>query len=110
MQFMGSLYVGETISSKEYKIVEKVHNKQLVPNLYLIVLSTHEDNMLDLIPQWEVMQEGYPKGSLKVVGIANGKKEAVSMVQNIIEESLQETGSADVRAYLKQKWEGQACR
>lgn len=110
MQFMGSLYVGETISSQEYKIVEKVHNNQVVPNLYLIALSMHEDNMLDLIPEWEVMQKGYPKTSLQVVGLANGKKEALSIVQSIIEESLQETGSADVRTFLKQKWEGQACR
>lgn len=110
MQFMGSLYVGESISDKEYKIVEKVHKGQVIPNLYLIVLSNHEDNMLELIPQWEALQKGYPKDLLRVIGIANGKKEAISMVQSIIKESLQEAGSADVRDYLKQKWEGQACR
>ncbi len=110
MQFMGCLYVGETLSSDEYNIVKKVHNNQVVPNLYLITLSTHEDNMLDLIPEWEALQKSYPREHLKVVGIANGKKETVRLVQDIIEESLQETGSADVRAFLKQKWEGQACR
>ena len=110
MQFMGSLYVGESLSSTEYKIVEKVHRGQVIQNLYLIVFSTNPDNMLDLIPEWEVMQKHYPKEMLKIVGIANGKKEAIRLVQSIIKESLQETGSADVREYLKQKWEGQACR
>ncbi|MBQ8518565.1 MAG: hypothetical protein IJ455_03020 [Agathobacter sp.] len=110
MQFMGSLYIGETFTSKEYEIIRKVHNRQIVTNLYLIVLSTNPDNMLDLIPEWEALQKGYPKESLKVVGIANGKKEAIGMVQRIIEESLLETGSADVRSFLRQKWEGQACR
>lgn len=110
MQFMGSLYVGESISSKEYEIVKKVHNNQVIPNLYLITLSTHENNMLDLIPEWEALQKKYPKEYLRVVGIANGKKEAIQLVQSIINESLLATGSADVRGYLNQKWEGQACR
>ena len=110
MQFMGDLYVGESISSNEYKLVEKVHKGQIVPNLYLITLSSSQDNMLELIPEWEALQKGYPKEVLKVVGIANGKKEAINMVQIILKESLLETGSADVRAFLIDKWEGQACR
>ena len=110
MQFMGDLYVGDSFSANEYKIVEKVHRGQIVPNLYLIVFSNNADNMLELIPEWEVLQKGYPKDMLKVVAIANGKKEAMRMVQNIVEDSLRETASADVRTFLKQKWEGQACR
>lgn len=110
MQFMGSLYVGESISTKEHEIVKKVHNGKVIPNLYLIAFSNHVDNMLDLIPEWEALQKGYSKEMLKVVGIANGKKEAMRMVQNIVEDSLRETASADVRVFLKHKWEGQACR
>ena len=56
------------------------------------------------------MQKHYPKDELKIVGIADGKKEAIGLVQLIIKESLTETGSADVRGFLKEKWEGQACR
>ena len=50
MQFMGSLYVGESISTKEHEIVKKVHNGKVVPNLYLIAFSDNAENMLDLIP------------------------------------------------------------
>ena len=110
MQFMGSLYVGEKLSSTEYKIVEKVHKGKVVPNLHLITLSNNPDNMLDILPEKEVMQKHYPKDGLKVVGIADGRKEALALVQQMIEESLRETGSADVRGFLKTKWEGQACR
>lgn len=108
MKFLHDLYLGEEISPKVNQIVEKVNNNQVVPNLYLIALSTHEDNMLDLIPEWEVLQTAYPKEDILVVGLANGKKEAVAIVLGMIEESLQETGSADVRSYIKCKWEGQA--
>lgn len=110
MQFMGDLYVGESISSNEYKLVEKVHKGQIIPNLYLITLSSNTDSMLELIPEWEALQKGYPKERLKIVGIAGGKKEAMSLVQDIIQESIAKTGCVDVRGYLRDKWEEQACR
>ena len=110
MQFMGCLYVGEKLSSAEYKIVEKVHKGKVVQNLFLIVFSSNPDNMLDIIPEKEITQKHYPKDGLRIVGIADGKKEALGLVQRMIHESLAETGSADVRGFLQAKWEGQACR
>ena len=110
MQFMGSLYVGESISTKEHEIVRKVHSGKFVPNLHLIVISDNPDNMLDIISEKEILKKYYPKDFLKVVGIAKGKKEAMELVEVMILESLKLTGSADVREFLKSKWEGQACR
>lgn len=110
MQFMGCLYAGEKVSSEQYKIIEKVHKGKVVPGLYLITLSNHPDNMLDLILEKEALQTCYSNTVLKVIGIAGNKKEAIQLVQTIIEESIKETGSADVREFLRTKWEGQACR
>ena len=110
MQFMGSLYVADSLVATQYKIIEKVHKNKLVPNLYLIALSVNPDNMLDMIPEWEALQKGYPKDELRVVGIATGKKEAMALVKCMIEDSVVHTGSADVRPFLKKKWEEQACR
>ena len=110
MQFMGRLYVGESISTKEHEIVKKVHNSKLIPNLYLLTISENKDNMLDLIPEWEALQKGYPKDFLRVIGIANGKKEAIKLVQSIISDSINQTGSADIRGFINDKWEEQACR
>lgn len=108
MKFLQELYLGEKVAPKVEQIVKKIKSDQIVPNLYLIVISTHPDNMLDLIPQKDVLQKGYPKEQLQVVGLADNKKEAFALVQFIVEESLSLTSSADVRIYLKEKWEGQA--
>ena len=110
MQFMGCLYTGDAVSSEQYKIIEKVHKRKVIAGLYLIILSNHPDNMLELIPEKEALQTCYSSIELKVVGIADGKKEALNLLQRIIEESISETGSADVRGFLKAKWEEQACR
>ena len=107
MQFLNDLYLGATLASKEEEIVKKVNNNQLIPNLFFIIMSTNNDNMLEFVPQWEVMQKAYPKEELRIIGFSNGKKEAVSLLQLIIQESMKNTGSADVRMYLEQKWEEQ---
>ncbi len=108
MVFVKDLYLGETIAPKVNQIIEKMNNNQIVPNLYLIAMASNPENMLDLIPQWEALQEKYPKKNLRVVGLASGKKEAIGLVQYIVEESIEKTGSADVRIFLNPKWEGQA--
>lgn len=107
MKFLQELYLGEKIAPRVEQIVKKIKSDQAVPNLYLIVMSTHPDNMLDLIPQKDVLQKGYPKEQLRVVGLAENKKEAFLMVQNIVEEAFSLTNSADIRTYLEEKWEGQ---
>ena len=108
MKFLQELYLGEKIAPKVDKIVKKIETEKIVPNLYLIAMTDHPDHMLDLIPEWEVFQKGYPKDQLRIVGIAENKKEAMKVMQIIVEESLVLTGSADIRTYLEEKWEGQA--
>ncbi len=108
MEFFRDIYLGESVSLKVEQILKKLNNGKTVPNLFLITMSENPDNMLEIVPQWEVMQKGYPNTDIKVVGLANGKKEAIALVQFIIEQVLQETGSANARDYLRQRWEGQA--
>lgn len=107
MKFLQELYMGERVAPKADQIIKKIMTDEAVSNLYLIAMSTHPDNMLDLIPHWEVLQKGYPKDHIRVAGLADGKKDAIGLIQFMVEESLEKTGSADVRAYLEEKWEGQ---
>lgn len=108
MKFFQNLYLGEKIAPKLEKVMKKLNNGKPVLDLYLIVISEHPDNMLEIVPQKEILQKGYPNIDFRVVGLASGKKEALAVIQIIIEESLKETGSADARDYLNRRWEGQA--
>lgn len=108
MEFLQELYLGEKITPKVDQIVKKIMNSQIVPDVYLLAMPSHPDNMLDLIPQWEILQKGYPKDRLRIVGLAANKKEAIGLFQFLVEESLEKTESADIRAYLEEKWREQA--
>jgi len=107
MVFFQDLYLGERVSPKKEEILKKMNSDKLVIDLYLITMSHNSDNMLEIVPQRDLLQKGYPNRDIRVVGLAKGKKEAFAVVQSIVEESLKETGSADVREYLNQRWEEQ---
>lgn len=107
MKFLQELYLGEKTAPKADKIIKKISAGKTIPDLYLIAMASHPDHMLDLIPEWEVLQTGYPKEQLRIVGLADNKKDAVGLTRFIIEECLELTGSADVRAYLEEKWQSE---
>ena len=58
---------------------------------------------MDIIPAQELMQKGYPKNELSIIGMAKGYDDAIELVRLIVEETYQQTGTADIRSYLIQK-------
>lgn len=107
MKFLQELYLGEKTAPKVDQIVKKILAGQEVPKLYLITMASHPDNMLELIPEREILQKGYPKDQLRIIGLADNKKDAIGLTQFIIQECLEQTGSADVRVYLEEKWQNE---
>lgn len=108
MEFLKNLYLGERVAPNADQILKKLNKNEVVPNVYVLTMATNPDNMMDLIPEWELMQKNYPKDLIRIIGIAYDKNEAIELMQFIVEEAYQTTGSADAREYLKEKWEGQA--
>ena len=66
------------------------------------------DKITNFIGENDYMFNDFEVIDFKVVGLAKGKKEALAVVQCIVEDSLKETGSADARDYMNRRWEGQA--
>lgn len=72
MTWYDDLYVGESIVHKTKKIKWKIcHNAGQI-NIYVITLASNGQNLLDIIPAQELMQKGYPKAGLHVVGAGEG--------------------------------------
>ena len=70
--------------------------------VYVITLSSNEENLLDIIPSRELLQRHYPKKGLYVVGLAGGYHEALELAGQIVSEVYFRTGGFDVRSYLRQ--------
>ena len=71
------------------------------PKKYLPFLL--QGNLLDIIPSHELLQKGYPKKQLYVIGLAKGYDEAVEVAASVIDEVYRQTGAFEVASYLREK-------
>lgn len=113
MKWYKNLYLGENVAPEARRIVNKIKKKKLTPDIYLIALASNSKNLLDVIPTWELLQSGYPTDNVRIIGLAQGKQEALELVVSIVDEVYQKTGNVNLQEYLKQmhldeKWREQA--
>lgn len=102
MKWYKNLYLGETIAPKKYQIINKIKKNKLTLDVYVIALASNSQNLLDVIATWELKQPGYPKEQIRIIGLAQGKKEALEIVTCIVDEVYQKTGDVKIQDYLKQ--------
>lgn len=103
MKWYQELYAGESIKKKTGKIKWKVNHNAVQLQIYLISFASNPENLLDIIPAWEVVQKHYPKKNLWIVGLAKGWNEAVEVATGILLEVYECTGGFKVREYLMNK-------
>lgn len=101
MKWYKDLYVSEAIGKKANKIKWKINHNAGTVNIYLVCLPSNKDNLLDIVPAIELMQKGYPKKDLHVIGMAKGYDDAVDLTRTIIEQTYNSTGGVNVVEYLK---------
>ena len=102
MKWYKNLYVSETIGKKVNKFKWKINHNAGTINIFLICLPSNSDNLLDIVPAVEIMQKGYPKKDMHIIGMAKGYEDAVELTRRIIEETYNSTGDVNVVKYLKE--------
>ncbi len=112
MKWYKNLYTGESIAHRKNRIKWKISHNAGQVGIYVIALPSNSENLLDLIPAWELMQKHYPKKQLYIIGLAGNYDEAMELAAAIVCEAYAKTGSFCVRDYLaenktKQKEETQ---
>ena len=107
MKWYKNLYLGEEIAPKARKIINKIKKNKPTIDVYVIALASNPKNQLDIIPSWELLQKGYPIDSVRVIGLAQGKKEALQLVTSLVDEVYQKTGDVKILEYLQNEWREQ---
>ena len=103
MKWYKDLYVGESIADKVDRIKWKINHNAGTIRIHVITLASNPKNMLDIIPARELLQKGYPKKDLYVIGLAHGMNEAHEVVKQIIDEVYRATEGFDIISYLQAK-------
>lgn len=99
MKFYKNLYIGDTVKKPE-KAIRKLKRHKVQRGIYVIVydrdiksLAVYHSLMLS---QWYYKEN--PPGC--IVGLTNGREEAFDVIEQIVKESLEATGKAELVAYL----------
>ncbi len=95
------LYVGESIREKKLdKIKKKLESRPLLSGVFLITLSENQSDQLDIYEAKLLAQSYYKRNPPVVVGLAGNYDEAVSLVEQLVRECLEERGDCALKEYL----------
>jgi hypothetical protein len=103
LKWFKNLYVGDTVTKQENRIIWKVNHGVGVWDVYLITLATNSDNLLDIISANMLLQKTVRRSCPLIVGLAFGYEEALQLVEQIVSEVYQKTGAVAVRQYIEQQ-------
>jgi len=94
------LYVSDSAREKKRKLMSDIRAHRLHPGAYVIVLAANGTDLLDLIPAFMLSKDGYRGHSIRVLGLAIGRKDAMELAARMIGDVYDKTGGFDVRGYF----------
>ncbi len=101
MNWYQNLYLGESFSGKKQSLISSVEAGTSIPGLFLIVLRLDDTrNQLEILPQRQFCKSLPDAETFRIIGASLGKSEAEQLVMKLTEDVYQQTGTADLRAYL----------
>lgn len=100
MKFYKNLYVSESLTDKKDEIIQKLKQKKIQFNCYIILLTENPENQLEFYDSLMLKQKNFKKDHLFVVGIAKGYDEALSVIKEITEDTYQAQHNADIRKFI----------
>ena len=100
MRWYDDLYVGYNLLDKKSQVMWKIKRGKQQFNKYVITLPFNDYDVLDIYPSNVLTQKWYKDSDIVIVGIAEGREEAMDMVQLIIMDCLNSTGGCKVKDYI----------
>ncbi len=105
MRWYCNLYLGPNATQNIGKIREKASSGKIMAGVYYITPSSVQGNLLDIFHNGMLKQSIFAANQCTdIVGVAEGKQEAVRLVQTIIQEIYGQTGGFDIPGYFKDEY------
>lgn len=100
IQWVSRLYIGNQLKRKKDKAIASINNRSLTSDIYCIAFASQPSNLFDIINANELLFPHYQNTDIRIVGLAKGRDEATSLVQDMLMEVYQKTGAFVVREYF----------
>lgn len=106
LKWYKNLYVGNTAKKKERAIRRKISCGIGTFNIFVITLAVNEQNNLEIYPATQLLKKPVRNRCPLIVGIAVGYEEAVEIVEQIVKEVWEKTGTVSIRSWILENQEG----
>lgn len=103
LTWFDELYISESLQKKHTKLIKRIEKGKPTVGVYLLTYPTNEHNVMDIVSANLLMQKTYRRRCPKIIGLANGQEEAYELMEQILMESYQQTGSFHVKKYLEDR-------
>ncbi len=102
MRWYRKLYLGPNAAQNAARIRRKASEGKWMAGVYYITLASTEGNLFDLFHNGMLKEPLFRKSQrMDVVGVAEGRLEAVELVEKLVGELYSRTGGFDTEAYFK---------
>ncbi len=101
IKYFKELYRSEDIRYSDLLRIKHCLEKQpQKANVFLITIATNEQEQLDILHSKYLIQPYYKEKSLYIIGLAKKKKDAMAIVEQMMQECVNTRGDANLKAYL----------
>ncbi len=104
MRWYRNLYLGPNAAQNIRKIRKNAASGKIMAGVYYITPASAQQNLLDIFHNGMLMQPLFTRlQCTDVIGVAEGRQEAVRLAEVIIRKIYRETGGFDIRSYFKEE-------
>lgn len=98
MKFYKNLYIGNTVK-KPNKLIKQLKKNKLKFHVYLIIYN-QPLNRLEILNSVFLHQWFYKESDIYIIGISLSKEEAFDLMNDITQDTVSATNTADIIEYL----------
>lgn len=104
MRWYRNLYLGPNAGQNIQKIRKKAVSGKAMAGVYYITLASTQGCLLDIFHNAMLTQPLFAEEQCTdVVGVAEGKQEAIRLVSTMIQDIYSKTGGFEIRSYFKEE-------
>lgn len=101
MKFIDNLYYGELVKNKPDRFKKKIKKGSLFTGAYVVCLPENKDEPLEYYSARLLKQDYYKRHDITVLGIAADETEAIGIVNDIVKDCIDKTGTLNLREFAE---------
>ena len=98
-----NLYVGRLIAPRRDKVIDDIDHGRYPAFVHLLTIPESRNSQLEIISASELSHDYIREHCLLIVGLAQGRTEALSLLEQLMQDVYRDRKDGDIRAWLSEE-------